>query len=99
MTDLVRACAPEQVAYMTSRIPMKRCGSIEEVASVSAWIVSSECSFTTGFVFDLEGQPTEPVPTDSDGQQMSLSSSACKVIRKRDPGISFTLLLRGDAPF
>ena len=55
MTDLVRACAPEQVAYMTSKIPMNRCGSIEEVASISAWIVSSECSFTTGFVFDLSG--------------------------------------------
>jgi 2-dehydro-3-deoxy-L-rhamnonate dehydrogenase (NAD+) len=55
MTDMVRACAPEQVAYMTSRIPMKRIGSIEEVASMSAWIVSSECSFTTGFVFDLSG--------------------------------------------
>jgi 2-dehydro-3-deoxy-L-rhamnonate dehydrogenase (NAD+) len=55
MTDLVRACASEQVAYMTAKIPMKRCGSIEEVASLSAWIVSPECSFTTGFVFDLSG--------------------------------------------
>jgi 3-oxoacyl-[acyl-carrier protein] reductase len=55
MTDLVRACAPEQVAYMTSKIPMKRCGSIEEVAAISAWIVSPECSFTTGFIFDLSG--------------------------------------------
>jgi NAD(P)-dependent dehydrogenase (short-subunit alcohol dehydrogenase family) len=55
MTDLVRSCAPEQVAYMTSKIPMNRCGSIEEVAAISAWIVSSECSFTTGFVFDLSG--------------------------------------------
>jgi NAD(P)-dependent dehydrogenase (short-subunit alcohol dehydrogenase family) len=55
MTDLVRSCAPEQVAYMTSKIPMNRCGSIEEVAAMSAWIVSSECSFTTGFVFDLSG--------------------------------------------
>jgi 2-dehydro-3-deoxy-L-rhamnonate dehydrogenase (NAD+) len=55
MTDLVRGCAPEQVAYMTSRIPMKRCGTIDEVASMAAWIVSPDCSFTTGFVFDLSG--------------------------------------------
>jgi 3-oxoacyl-[acyl-carrier protein] reductase len=55
LTDLVRGCAAEQVEYMTSRIPMKRCGTIDEVASMSAWIVSPECSFTTGFVFDLSG--------------------------------------------
>jgi 3-oxoacyl-[acyl-carrier protein] reductase len=55
MTDLVRGCAPEQVAYMTAKIPMGRCGTIEEVAAMSAWIVSRECSFTTGFVFDLSG--------------------------------------------
>ena len=55
MTDLVRNCAPEQVAYMTSKIPMERCGTIEEVASMSSWIVSPECSFSTGFVFDLSG--------------------------------------------
>ena len=55
MTDLVRNCAPEQVAYMNSKIPMERCGTIEEVASMSSWIVSPECSFSTGFVFDLSG--------------------------------------------
>src|SRR5271165_6015337 len=53
MTDLVRGCAPEQVAYMTAKIPMARCGTIEEVAAMSAWIVSPECSFSTGFIFDL----------------------------------------------
>jgi 2-dehydro-3-deoxy-L-rhamnonate dehydrogenase (NAD+) len=55
MTDMVRGCAPEQVAYMTAKIPMARCGTIEEVAAMSAWIVSSECSFSTGFLFDLSG--------------------------------------------
>ena len=55
MTDLVRGCAPEQVAYMTAKIPMGRCGTIEEVAAMSAWIVSRECSFCTGFIFDLSG--------------------------------------------
>jgi len=55
MTDMVRGIAPDQVAYMTSKIPMKRLGTIDEVAALAAWIVSSECSFTTGFVFDLSG--------------------------------------------
>jgi 3-oxoacyl-[acyl-carrier protein] reductase len=55
MTDLVRGVDPKQVEYMTAKIPMKRLGTIEEVASLSAWIVSRECSFTTGFIFDLSG--------------------------------------------
>jgi len=47
--------APEQLAYMTAKIPMKRLGTVEEVASLSAWIVSKESSFTTGFIFDISG--------------------------------------------
>jgi 3-oxoacyl-[acyl-carrier protein] reductase len=47
--------APEQLAYMTSKIPMGRLGTIEEVAALSSWIVSKEASFNTGFVFDLSG--------------------------------------------
>ena len=47
--------APEQLAYMTAKIPMKRLGTVEEVAAMSAWIVSKECSFSTGFVFDISG--------------------------------------------
>jgi 2-dehydro-3-deoxy-L-rhamnonate dehydrogenase (NAD+) len=55
MTDMVRQTAPEQVAYMTSKIPMKRLGTIEEVAAMATFVVSSECSFATGFIFDLTG--------------------------------------------
>lgn len=47
--------APEQLAYMTAKIPMKRLGTIDEVAALAAWIVSEESSFTTGFIFDLSG--------------------------------------------
>ena len=47
--------APEQLAYMTAKIPMKRLGTVEEVAALAAWIVSNESSFTTGFIFDLSG--------------------------------------------
>jgi 3-oxoacyl-[acyl-carrier protein] reductase len=47
--------APEQLAYMTAKIPMGRCGTVEEVASLASWIVSKEASFNTGFVFDISG--------------------------------------------
>ncbi len=55
MTDLVRNASPKQVEYMVARIPMARCGTIDEVAALAAWIVSEECSFCTGFTFDLSG--------------------------------------------
>jgi len=45
----------EQLAYMTSKIPMGRLGTVEEVAAISSWIVSPEASFSTGFVFDVSG--------------------------------------------
>lgn len=47
--------APEQLAYMTAKIPMGRLGTVEEVASLAAWILSPEASFNTGFVFDISG--------------------------------------------
>lgn len=47
--------APEQLAYMTSKIPMGRLGSVQEVAVLSAFIVSKENSFSTGFIYDLSG--------------------------------------------
>lgn len=55
MTSMVEGMDPDQVEYMTSRIPMRRCGTLEEVTSLSCWIVSSEASFNTGHTFDLSG--------------------------------------------
>jgi len=37
------------------KIPMKRCGTISEIAALTAFAVSKECSFTTGFTFDATG--------------------------------------------
>lgn len=54
-TAMVDAMPEEQVRYMTDKIPMKRCGTLEEAAELIAWIVSPACSFTTGFTFDLSG--------------------------------------------
>jgi NAD(P)-dependent dehydrogenase (short-subunit alcohol dehydrogenase family) len=54
-TPILGQLTPEQVEYMTSRIPMGRIGQPEEVAALVAWLVSDECSFTTGAVFDISG--------------------------------------------
>lgn len=54
-TAMVAAMPEAQVEYMTSKIPMKRCGSLEEFAGVAEFIVSPANSFTTAFTFDLSG--------------------------------------------
>jgi len=54
-TPLVDNMPETQVKYMTDKIPMKRCGTLEEVANVAAYIISPENSFSTGFTFDLSG--------------------------------------------
>jgi 3-oxoacyl-[acyl-carrier protein] reductase len=34
---------------------MKRTGTVDEAAAMLAFIASRDCSFTTGFTFDLTG--------------------------------------------
>ncbi len=40
---------------MLSKIPRKRFLKVDELASLVAWMVSEENSFTTGGVFDISG--------------------------------------------
>ncbi|HUQ66528.1 MAG TPA: SDR family oxidoreductase [Flavitalea sp.] len=54
-TPLVDNLPKEQVKYMTDKIPMKRCGTLEEVVNMAIYIISRQNSFTTGFTFDLTG--------------------------------------------
>jgi len=54
-TPMVDSMPAVQVTYMTDKIPMKRCGSLEEIADMAAFIVSPGASFTTAFTFDLTG--------------------------------------------
>ena len=54
-TPLVDDLSGVQVKYMTDKIPMKRCGTLEEISNLVAYIVSKQNSFTTGFTFDLTG--------------------------------------------
>jgi 2-dehydro-3-deoxy-L-rhamnonate dehydrogenase (NAD+) len=55
LTPMVEALPQATVDYMTAKIPMRRCGTLQEVSEMIAWIVSPACSFTTGFTFDLSG--------------------------------------------
>jgi 3-oxoacyl-[acyl-carrier protein] reductase len=42
-------------ADILARIPVKRFVEPEEIAAMTAWLGSDECSFSTGAVFDLSG--------------------------------------------
>jgi NAD(P)-dependent dehydrogenase (short-subunit alcohol dehydrogenase family) len=54
-TELFAEMSPEHIAASKAKIPMGRLLQIEEVGSMVAWIAGPECSFTTGFTFDLTG--------------------------------------------
>jgi 2-dehydro-3-deoxy-L-rhamnonate dehydrogenase (NAD+) len=54
-TPMNAATSPEQLRYLTERIPMGRLGTVDEAAALACWIVSEEASFNTGFIFDLSG--------------------------------------------
>jgi NAD(P)-dependent dehydrogenase (short-subunit alcohol dehydrogenase family) len=54
-TDMVAAMDPEHVAVMLAKSPLMRLGTADEAAALVAWLVSDECSFSTGACFDLSG--------------------------------------------
>ena len=54
-TPILEQVSAAHIAYMRSKIPMERFGTVEEAASLIAWLASRECSFSTGAVFDLSG--------------------------------------------
>jgi 3-oxoacyl-[acyl-carrier protein] reductase len=54
-TPILEQLTAEFIAYMRSKIPMERFGTVEEAASLICWLASRECSFSTGAVFDLSG--------------------------------------------
>lgn len=54
-TDLMAEMTPEHIAAGKAKIPMGRLLQPDEVGAMVAWIVGPDCSFTTGFTFDLTG--------------------------------------------
>lgn len=54
-TPLLADLSPERNAMLLSRVPMGRVGYPPEFAALATWLLSTECSYTTGQVFDLTG--------------------------------------------
>jgi len=54
-TELLKQMEESTVDLLISKIPMGRVGRPEEVAALVTWLVSDECSFSTGAVYDLSG--------------------------------------------
>ena len=57
-TRILETLNKEFIDYMLVRIPRGRFLEVEEAASMVAWLVSKENSFTTASVFDLSGGRT-----------------------------------------
>lgn len=54
-TELLQQMSAETVATMIGKSPLKRLGTVDELAELVAWLASEKCSFSTGAVFDLSG--------------------------------------------
>ena len=54
-TELFDQMSEAQIAYMLGKIPMGRFVQVEEIAALAAWLMSEDCSFSTGGVFDITG--------------------------------------------
>ena len=54
-TRLFDQMTQEHIGYMLGKIPRGRFVNVEEIASMVAWLVSEENSYTTAATFDLSG--------------------------------------------
>src|SRR5580658_3460339 len=54
-TEMFEQMTQAHIDYMLSKIPMNRFLEVEELAAMIAWLVSEDCSFSTGAVFDISG--------------------------------------------
>jgi 3-oxoacyl-[acyl-carrier protein] reductase len=54
-TDLLQQMTPDVVDTMIAKSPMKRLGTVDEVAEMVMCLSSDACSFNSGAVFDLSG--------------------------------------------
>jgi 2-dehydro-3-deoxy-L-rhamnonate dehydrogenase (NAD+) len=54
-TPLLQQLPQTFIDFMKGKIPMGRFAEVDEVVSLISWLLSEECSFSTGAVFDLSG--------------------------------------------
>ncbi len=55
MTPMVAAAAPGVIEWKQSITPMKRLGTVEEVAALTAFLASDEASYITGAIYGVDG--------------------------------------------
>ncbi len=54
-TRILDQLTPEQISYMTDKIPMRRTGKPQEIAAVVHFLASPDCSFVTAQCYDASG--------------------------------------------
>ncbi len=54
-TAILNQVTPEFANFMLSKIPMGRFVKVDEIAALTCWLASEDCSFSTGAVFDISG--------------------------------------------
>jgi 2-dehydro-3-deoxy-L-rhamnonate dehydrogenase (NAD+) len=54
-TAILDQLTPQQVQYMTDKIPMRRTGEPDEIAAVVHFLASPDCSFVTAQCYDASG--------------------------------------------
>jgi NAD(P)-dependent dehydrogenase (short-subunit alcohol dehydrogenase family) len=54
-TAIFQQMTRSHIDYMLSKIPMGRFVEVDEIAALVCWLASSDCSFSTGAVFDISG--------------------------------------------
>jgi len=54
-TDMIKDIPENVIEMMLKKVPLRRMGQIEEVASVYAWLASDDASYVTGTVINVDG--------------------------------------------
>lgn len=54
-TKILDQLTPQQVSYMTEKIPMRRTGKPEEIAAIVHFLASPDASFVTAQTYDASG--------------------------------------------
>ena len=54
-TAIFEQMTKQHIDYMLSKIPMGRFVEVDEIAALACFLASSDCSFSTGGVFDISG--------------------------------------------
>ena len=54
-TEILQQLPRENVLALIEKTPMKRLGTVTEIAALALWLCSEDCSYSTGATFDASG--------------------------------------------